>query len=98
MIEVELQIPDRVESDTVIRVIEQVCASHDLTCTLKGTLVRYPGSFHWHFKRSRQKGTLEITWWENNHQLWFKVADGRNSDWITESIPQFKEQIEQLLL
>lgn len=94
MIEVELQIPDSIEPETVIRAVEQICAFHGLTCTLKGTLVRYPGSIHWHFKRGRQKGTLEITW-ERENRLWFKVADGRTSEWINVSLPQLKEQIEK---
>ncbi len=98
MIEVELQIPDSVETETVIRVVEQVCASRDLTCALKGTLVSYPESIHWHFKQGIQKGTLEVTWWESEHRLWFKVADGRSGIWIDERLPQLKEQIEKSLL
>jgi hypothetical protein len=98
MIEVELQIPDRIETEAVIRVIEQVCASNELTCSLKGTLISYPGSVHWHFKRGRQNGTLEMTWWESEHRLWFKVAYGRADEWMLESIPQLKEQIEKMFL
>lgn len=98
MIEVELQIPDSVERPAVVRVVEQVCTSNDLTCSLKGTLVSYPGSVHWHFKRGKQKGILEITWWQGEHRLWFKVAGGRRSAWILESIPQLKEQIEKMFL
>ncbi len=98
MIEVELQIPDSIETESVIRVVEQVCASNELTCRLKGTLVSYPGSVHWHFKRGRQKGTLEMTWWESEHRIWFKVANGRSGEWMLESLPQLKEQIEKMFL
>jgi hypothetical protein len=98
MIEVELQISDRVEPEIVLRVVEQVCASNELTCSLKGTLVSYPGSVHWHFKQDKQRGILEITWWECEHRLWFKVASGRTSEWIMKRIPRWKEQIENLLL
>jgi hypothetical protein len=98
MLEVELQIPDSIESEAVPGMVEQVCASNELTCTLKGTLVSYPGSIHWHFKQSKQSGTLEITWWESEHRLWFKIASGRTSEWILQSIPRLKEQIEKLLL
>lgn len=97
MIEVKLQIPDSVDTQAVIRIVEQVCASQGLTATLKGTLVRYPGSIHWHFKLGKQKGVLEITWWEGQHHLWFKVASGRTSEWIIQNIPQLKDQIEKLL-
>lgn len=98
MIEVELQISDRVEPEIVLRVVEQVCASNELTCSLKGTLASYPGSVHWHFKQDKQRGILEITWWECEHRLWFKVARGRTSEWIMKRIPRLKEQIENLLL
>ena len=97
MFEVELQIPDRVESDAVTRIVEQVCASHGLTAILKGTLRSYPGSIHWHFKLGKQKGTLEITWWERGQRLWFKVADGRTGAWIDDKLPPLKEQIEKSL-
>ena len=98
MLEVELQIPDSVESEAVLRIVEQVCASKELTCSLKATLVSYAGSIHWHFRRGKQRGTLEITGWESEQRLWFKVASGRTSEWILKSIPQLKEQIEKLLL
>jgi hypothetical protein len=98
MLEVELQIPKGVESKTVPGIVEEVCASNELTCALKGTLVSYPGSIHWHFKQGKQRGTLEITWWESEHRLWFKVTSGRTSAWIQKSLPQLKEQIEKLLL
>jgi len=94
MIEVELQIPDSIEPVAVLRIVEQVCASNELTCSLRGTLASYPGSIHWHFKRDQERGTLEITWWESGHRLWFKVARGRTGERILTSIPQLKEQIE----
>ena len=98
MFEVELQSSDRIEPEIVFRVVEQVCASNELTCSLKGTLTSYPGSVHWHFKQDKQSGILEITWWEREHRLWFKVASGRTSEWIIKIIPRLKEQIENLLL
>jgi hypothetical protein len=98
MIEVELQISDSFEPEIVLKVVEQVCALNELTCSLRGTLVSYPGSIHWHFKQGKQRGTLEITWWESRNRLWFKVVSGRTSEWIIKSIPQLKEQIENLLL
>jgi hypothetical protein len=98
MIELDLRIPDSLEAEAVIRIVEQVCASNDLTCGRKGTLVSYPGSIHWHFRRNRDKGTLEITWWESEQRLWFKVAKGRTSPWILEILPRLKEQIEKMLL
>jgi len=98
MLEIELQIPDGVHKGDLIRCVEDVCVGNNLTCTLKGTLKKYPGSIHWHFKQDKQNGILEITWWETENRLWFKVADNRVSKWIDESIPKLKEEIEKCLI
>jgi hypothetical protein len=97
MIEVQLQIPDSVNADALVWIVEHICIANGLTCTLKGTLVGYPGCVHWHFRTGRQKGILEITWWEIKHRLWFKVAGNRKGEWIEESIPLLKDQIEKSL-
>ena len=94
MIEVELQIPADAKSDSVVKVIEQVCNANGLTHMLKGTLASYPGCIHWHFKMGKQKGTLEITWWESENRLWFKVTKGRKANWIDEALPKLKKEIE----
>ena len=97
MIEVELQIPANLSSEHVIEVVERACDSHHLICARKGTLASYPGCIHWHFKMDKQKGILEITWWETENRLWFKVAKGRIGDWMTESITTLKKKIENSL-
>ena len=94
MIDVELQTPESLDTNVLARVVEDVCAANHLICTLKGTLAGYPGSIHWHFKKGMQKGVLEITWWETEHCLWFKVAENRTGQWIEDSIPRVKQQIE----
>jgi hypothetical protein len=97
MLEAELNVPDGTSTDAVVRIIEHVCTANHLICTLKGSLVGYPGSVHWHFKKGIQKGILEVTWWGAEHRLWFKVAKNRIGDWIEDSIPRLKEQIEKSL-
>ena len=44
---------------------------------MKGTLASFPNCVHWHWKRGKERGTLEITWWGKQDRLWFKVAAGR---------------------
>jgi hypothetical protein len=97
MIEVSIEIPKDIDAVIVINVVERVCRTHQLIHTLKGTLASYPGSVHWHFKKGKQKGILEITWWQSKNRLWFKVAGGRTGKWIEESMPQIKEEIQKLL-
>ena len=97
MIEVELQIPANISAEHVIEVVEQACVSHGLACVRKGTLASYPGSTHWHLKMGKQKGTLEITWWQAGNRLWLKAAIGRMGDWMTESMTTLKKKIEKSL-
>jgi hypothetical protein len=97
MIEVQLQIADNVNTNALVGIVEHICIENGLTCTLKGTLASYPGCVHWHFKLGRQKGILEITWWEIERRLWFKVAGNRTGEWIEDSIPLLKEEIEKSL-
>lgn len=94
MIEVELQVPADANGDSVVKVVEKVCSLHSLICVVKGTLASYPGCIHWHYKQGKQKGILEITWWESESRLWFKVAKGRTGEWIDEVLPKLKQEIE----
>jgi hypothetical protein len=97
MREIELDVPAGIREDILILRIEESCAASHLTCTLKATLTKYPGSVHWHFKQEKQKGILEITWWKKEQRLWFKVADNRTGEWISVSLPKLKEEIEKQL-
>lgn len=97
MIEVAIKIPANIKDGVVTKTIEQVCNDNNLICSLKGTLTTYPDCIHWHFKKDKQKGVLEITWWEREHRLWFKVADHRTNIWIEEILPKLKKKIEQAL-
>lgn len=94
MIEVEIQIPANASREIVIGVVEETCIENNLSCTLKGTLVNYPGCVHWHYRKDKQKGTLEITWWEVENRLWFKVAKSRMGEWMDETLTKLKEQME----
>ena len=77
MLEVEIHIPVPTSPDILPRLVEQACVVEGLVSSLKGTLAQYPNCVHWHFKKGREPGTLEITWWAKENQLWFKVASGQ---------------------
>lgn len=94
MIEVDVQAPSTIKTEKLIQQVEQAFSQYDLTCTLKGTLASYPGCVHWHFKKGREAGTLELTWWEAERRLWFKVGDHRTAPWIEKAIPYLKKQLE----
>lgn len=97
MVEVDVQVPAQARSASLARIVERACAVNGLTLTLKGTLVQYPDCVHWHFKKGQERGTLEITWWERNRRLWFKVAARRQGAWTTDAMARLKKQIERAL-
>lgn len=90
MVEIEIHIPAQASSASIPRRIEQACAAEGLRLTLKDTLAGYPGCVHWHYKKGKERGTLEITWWEAKRRLWFKVAAGRTGEWMEAALEKLK--------
>jgi hypothetical protein len=76
------------------QIIETVSRAHGLSVTMKATLAKYPGSIHWHFKKGRDRGTLEVTLWPREHRLWFSMQDGRRAEWVTETAQRIKAELE----
>jgi hypothetical protein len=79
----------------MVRHIDQLCLDSGLSITMKDTLSKYPGCVHWHTKKGRERGTLEITWWPARERLWFSMQEGRKADWVMKSARQFKRQMER---
>ena len=94
MTEIELVLPASARAARVSRVVEQAAAAAGLTPALKGTLARYPGCVHWHFRKRGTSGTLEITWWPRGRRLWIKVAGNRRGAWMDTVIPRLQRSIE----
>jgi len=65
--------------------IEAAFAAAGLRVTLRGTLRSYPGSIHWHLKRGRDAGTLEVTFWPRQRRLWLTIHEGRGAPWMDEA-------------
>jgi hypothetical protein len=80
--------PADVSEARMIARIEAACTGVGLTITLRGTLRANPGCVHWHTKRGRQSGTLEITLWPQEHEAWFAVHANRNAPWISDAIAE----------
>jgi len=94
MIEIDIQVPVGPHTHSVPEIVEQAVAAEALTVTMRSTLAQYPGSVHWHLKRGKERGTLEVTWWPNRSRLWLKVASGRSAEWIHGTACRLKFQIE----
>ena len=94
VIETEFAMPKDCDVKCVERTVERVCRARGLIMALKGSLSQYPGSIHWHFKKDRQKGTLELTLYPAKSRLWAKVQAGRKALWIDETLPNLRNQVE----
>jgi hypothetical protein len=94
VIETEFAMPERCDPKRVERTVERLCRTRGLLMALKSSLSQYPGSIHWHFKKERQKGTLELTLYPATSRLWSKVQAGRNAQWIVETLPDLKKNLE----
>src|SRR5271163_1539130 len=77
--------------------VERCCRRLGLMQGMKTTLAKHPGSTHWHYKRAKLSGTIEITVWPPQRRVWITVQDGRRADWIVEMIPALKAELEQAL-
>jgi hypothetical protein len=98
MTEVEIPVPPAVSLDQLSTGIEAICAGLGLAQTLTGTLSRFPGSRHWHFKNGREAGTLEITLWPGQRRLWLKVARGREGPWMATALPRLRDALASHML
>jgi hypothetical protein len=94
MLAVSIRLPPKVSFSKVAREVERRCAREGLRVTLKGTLAKYPGCVHWHFKKGAERGTLEVTLWEQERRLWFKVHAGRRGAWMEAVIPRLQHALQ----
>jgi len=92
MQELDIPIHDWADTDRIARHVEAVIEKHELLLTMKGTLKRYPGCTHWHFKNGRLPGTLELTLWPEKRRLWINVQSGRAAPWIDELLPALRRE------
>jgi hypothetical protein len=97
MRESEFAVPKNCDLRKADRLIEEICARRGLQLAMKGTTASYPGSFHWHFKQPKQKGTLELTLHIPTRRLWAKISEGRKAPWIDKELPALRRTIESAL-
>jgi len=77
--------------------VERGCLHLGLELRFKTSLAKYPGSVHWHFGRTKQNGTLEVTLWEREKSLWLSVHSGRAGAWTDAAMIELKSRLESEL-
>lgn len=91
--DIEIPLPADLDCITFERIIEEAVAESGLQVSLRGSLKKFPGCIHWHLKKGRTPGTLEITWWPQQRRAWFTVQSGRTAPWITGEIARLGKMI-----
>jgi hypothetical protein len=89
----DIPLPPLFDPGAVVRLVEAACADAGLTTTMKGTLRAYPGCIHWHYKRGRVAGVLEVTYWPSVQRLWLSVQAGRVGAWTAFAVTALAETL-----
>ena len=97
MEEYPIQIEPTFDAQQIEIAVERSSRGLGLLETMKSTLAKYPGSVHWHFKKPRVSGTLEVTYWPSGNRLWISVQRGRRADWLEESAPSMERCLRNAL-
>lgn len=73
--------------------LEKIVGDSGLQCTLTTTLKTLPANTHWHFKKGKEKGVLEITLLHDSGDIQLTVQDGRKGEWIEAHIGLIKQAL-----
>lgn len=97
MITFEVDVTPALDLIGAERVIERCARSEGLEMKMKASLSMYPGSVHWHFKKGKERGTLELTLWRKATRVWFSVQERRSGAWIEDTVSRLKSRLEREL-
>jgi hypothetical protein len=72
------------------QIVEDFAIQRGLQLSMKGTLKSKATNTHFHFKRKKERGVLEITIFEDALQI--NVHDNRQGDWIVDEIAEWRKR------
>lgn len=98
MREIDIALRKGASDREIISAIDVACREAGLTQVSKGSLGKFPGCVHWHYKLAEQPGTLEITYWPKTQRAWFALRANRHAPWMDSIVPQLKLDIERWLV
>ena len=86
MLEIEVPPPHNHVRDAVYSLAQM----RGLVVTMDIGLRSYQGGSHWHLRKPKASGTLEVTYWPARDRLWVTYHANRVGDgWVEEGAPQF---------
>lgn len=80
----DITLPPDGDPAAIAAFVERLCLADCLTLTLRSTLAAYPGGTHWHWKRGRERETLEVMLWPQGRP-WVSVHANRAGHWAGEA-------------
>jgi hypothetical protein len=89
----EIAVPRDAQLLGTDEVIARCFEAAGLRVVMKGTVAAYPGSVHWHLKRAKERGTLEVTLWPARRRVWLSVHANRSGGWIDETVSALKQSL-----
>ncbi|MFN8286394.1 MAG: hypothetical protein U0V74_06565 [Chitinophagales bacterium] len=75
--------------------IDKLCEKLGLAVTMKGILKSIGPNKHWHLKKGKAKGVLEITLMLESGEIILSVHDNRKGDWEEDMMKQVKKAMQQ---
>jgi hypothetical protein len=97
MKEYPIQVEQHVDAKQVELAVEKCSRELGLLNPMRGTLAKYPGCVHWHFRKPLVNGTLEVTSWPSGNRLWISVQQGRRAEWLEETVPSMERCLHNAL-
>lgn len=89
----KLPLTKSLDADFVIEEIEKIIHTYRLNITQKTTLSTLKGSIHYHLKKGKEAGVIELTYWASKHRLWTEIHDNRQADWNKDMIIPFTQAL-----
>jgi hypothetical protein len=90
----DVNLPPGMTAADAARLVESAAEAEGLRIKLRTTLAQHPGSIHWHYKRGREPGTLEMTLLQRERCIRLAVQAGRIGPWTAEAMERLITTLE----
>lgn len=89
----EIDLPRSFSLADAARAIEESCEAEGLRVGSRGTLAEHPGCIHWHYKKGREAGTMEVTLLNRERRILLSVAENRVAPWSAATLERVSEAL-----
>lgn len=86
LIQTKLNHVKRLDQEKVCEEVEETALLFGLHFSKRMTLCTKKGSYHWHLKKAKEKGVLEVTYWPRKEQFSLEIHQNRKANWNEELI------------